>query len=76
VSGDAHAYQYLPESTQKHVTAHSLAEQMRQTGYHSVGFEKFQFGTMAVHWGKCDSLTGNLKRLSLTSSVSMPASCF
>ncbi len=52
VSGDAHAYQYLPESTQKHVTANSLAEQMRQTGYHSVGFEKFQFGTMAVHWGK------------------------
>ncbi|MDX1991023.1 MAG: class I SAM-dependent methyltransferase [bacterium] len=47
----ADAYRYLPESTQAFKTPEELAALMRQAGYENVRFQRFMFGTMAVHWG-------------------------
>ena len=51
VSGNADAYRYLPESTLGFKTAEELADLMRAAGLVDVGFRRFMFGTMAVHWG-------------------------
>jgi demethylmenaquinone methyltransferase / 2-methoxy-6-polyprenyl-1,4-benzoquinol methylase len=52
VSGNADAYQYLPESTQAFKTADELAALMRAAGISNVQYQRFMFGTMAVHWGE------------------------
>lgn len=52
ISGNADAYQYLPESTQKFKTPDELAALMREAGFQNVGYKRFMFGTMAVHWGE------------------------
>lgn len=52
ISGNADAYQYLPESTQKFKTPDELAALMREAGFQDVSYQRFMFGTMAVHWGE------------------------
>lgn len=52
ISGNADAYQYLPESTQKFKTPYELAALMRVAGFQKVQYQMFMFGTMAVHWGE------------------------
>lgn len=52
ISGNADAYQYLPESTQKFKTPDELAALMRDAGFRNVDYRRFMFGTMAVHWGE------------------------
>jgi demethylmenaquinone methyltransferase/2-methoxy-6-polyprenyl-1,4-benzoquinol methylase len=52
ISGNADAYQYLPESTQKFKTADELAALMRDAGFVNVGYKTFMFRTMAAHWGE------------------------
>lgn len=52
ISGNADAYQYLPESTQKFKTAEELAALMTEAGFQRVQFRRFMFGTMVVHWGE------------------------
>ncbi len=51
IGGNADAYQYLPESTQKFKTPEQLAALMRDAGFVNVQYRRFMFGTMAVHWG-------------------------
>jgi demethylmenaquinone methyltransferase/2-methoxy-6-polyprenyl-1,4-benzoquinol methylase len=51
IGGNADAYQYLPESTQKFKTPEELATLMRAAGFKNVQYRTFMFGTMAVHWG-------------------------
>lgn len=51
ITGQADAYDYLPESTLGFKTAEELADLMRGAGLQDVGFRRFMFGTMAVHWG-------------------------
>jgi demethylmenaquinone methyltransferase/2-methoxy-6-polyprenyl-1,4-benzoquinol methylase len=51
ISGNADAYEYLPESTQKFKTPDELAALMRAAGFVDVAYKTFMFGTMAVHWG-------------------------
>jgi demethylmenaquinone methyltransferase/2-methoxy-6-polyprenyl-1,4-benzoquinol methylase len=51
ISGNADAYQYLPESTQQFKTPEELAALMREAGFREVEYKRFMFGTMAVHWG-------------------------
>jgi len=46
------AYKYLPESTQSFKTADELATLMCEAGYINVEYQRFMFGTMAVHWGE------------------------
>ena len=52
ITGQADAYQYLPESTLGFKTADELADLMRQAGLQNVAYQRFMFGTMAVHWGQ------------------------
>lgn len=51
ISGNADAYEYLPESTQQFKTPEELAALMREAGFREVEYKRFMFGTMAVHWG-------------------------
>ncbi len=52
LSGRRDAYTYLPDSTEKFLTAESLADGMRQVGFEQVGFRRLMFGTIAIHWGE------------------------
>lgn len=52
IGGNADAYQYLPQSTQKFKTPDELAALMREAGFRNVAYQQFMFGTMAVHWGE------------------------
>ncbi len=51
ITGQADAYRYLPESTLGFKSAEELAGLMRAAGLGEVGYKRFMFGTMAVHWG-------------------------
>jgi demethylmenaquinone methyltransferase / 2-methoxy-6-polyprenyl-1,4-benzoquinol methylase len=51
ITGQADAYQYLPESTLGFKSADELAGLMRAAGLREVGYKRFMFNTMAVHWG-------------------------
>lgn len=52
ISGNADAYEYLPESTQKFKTPEELKALMKVEGFVNVGYKTFMFRTMAVHWGE------------------------
>jgi len=49
IVNDRQAYDYLPESTRRHVSAGDLALKMEDAGLTSVTWQKLMFGTMAVH---------------------------
>lgn len=50
LTGQRDAYTYLPESTKGFRTPDELVELMRSAGFVDVGYKRFVFGTMAVHW--------------------------
>jgi demethylmenaquinone methyltransferase/2-methoxy-6-polyprenyl-1,4-benzoquinol methylase len=52
VTGDAEAYRYLPDSTQRFQDPESLAQIMREAGLQEVTFQLFMFGTIAIHAGQ------------------------
>lgn len=52
LSGSPEAYQYLPESTEHFVTAEQLAGLLSAAGFTDVHFERFMFGTIAIHSAK------------------------
>lgn len=52
IGGDAAAYQYLPQSTQKFKTPDELAVLMRGAGFKNVQYQQFMFGTQVVMWGE------------------------
>lgn len=52
VSGFQEAYRYLPETTERFLTAEELAAQMTLIGFRNVGFQRYMFGTIAIHWGE------------------------
>jgi demethylmenaquinone methyltransferase / 2-methoxy-6-polyprenyl-1,4-benzoquinol methylase len=51
ISGQAEAYQYLPDTTENFLEPERLAARMLSAGFHQVGFERLMFGTIAIHWG-------------------------
>ena len=51
ISGSRDAYTYLPESVRRFPGAELLAEQMRETGYADVRFERLTGGIVALHIG-------------------------
>ena len=51
VSGNADAYQYLPDSTQAFKGPEELAQIMQQAGLSRVHYKMFMFGTVAIHVG-------------------------
>jgi demethylmenaquinone methyltransferase/2-methoxy-6-polyprenyl-1,4-benzoquinol methylase len=52
LTGSRDAYRYLPETTEGFVTAEDMAERMAKAGFRKVGFQRFMFGTIAIHWGE------------------------
>ena len=51
LTGEADAYRYLPDSTQRFSTPGALAVSMRDAGFVDVDYRLFMFGTIAVHVG-------------------------
>jgi demethylmenaquinone methyltransferase/2-methoxy-6-polyprenyl-1,4-benzoquinol methylase len=49
ISGDSAAYTYLPKSVSRFFRPPELAALMSSIGYHSVTFESWTFGTVALH---------------------------
>jgi demethylmenaquinone methyltransferase/2-methoxy-6-polyprenyl-1,4-benzoquinol methylase len=52
ISGSKEAYSYLPESVRKFPGAEDLADQMRNTGFSNVRFERMTAGIVALHLGE------------------------
>ena len=52
VAGDAEAYTYLPDSTEKFLSAEDLADRFEQAGFRAVGFVRRMLGTIGIHWGR------------------------
>ncbi len=52
LTGSRDAYRYLPETTEGFVTAEELAARMSKTGFQKIGFQRYMFGTIAIHWGE------------------------
>ena len=51
ISGFKDAYNYLPDSTEGFVTAEELTARMAAVGFKRINFERYMFGTIAIHWG-------------------------
>ena len=52
ISGDAHAYKYLPNSVSKFPPPEGLAEWMKTAGFTEVSFKRWNFGSVALHTGR------------------------
>jgi demethylmenaquinone methyltransferase/2-methoxy-6-polyprenyl-1,4-benzoquinol methylase len=52
LTGSREAYNYLPDTTEGFVTAEEMASRMTKAGFQNVGFQRFMFGTIAIHWGE------------------------
>jgi len=52
LTGEADAYRYLPDTTQRFQTPGALAVSMRDAGLENVDYRLFMFGTIAVHVGQ------------------------
>jgi len=52
LTGVSEAYRYLPETTEKFVTAEDLSARMMKAGFKNVNFQRLMFGTIAIHWGE------------------------
>jgi demethylmenaquinone methyltransferase/2-methoxy-6-polyprenyl-1,4-benzoquinol methylase len=52
LTGVGEAYRYLPETTEGFVSAEELASRMTAVGFQKIGFRRFMFGTIAIHWGE------------------------
>jgi len=52
LTGSSDAYRYLPETTEGFVTAENLASRLAAAGFKKINYERFMFGTIAIHWGE------------------------
>jgi demethylmenaquinone methyltransferase/2-methoxy-6-polyprenyl-1,4-benzoquinol methylase len=52
LSGQRDAYTYLPDSTEAFLTAEALASRLAVAGFKKIGFERWMFGTIAIHWAE------------------------
>jgi demethylmenaquinone methyltransferase / 2-methoxy-6-polyprenyl-1,4-benzoquinol methylase len=52
LTGEKDAYRYLPETTEGFVTAEALASRMAAVGFKKLDFQRYMFGTIAIHWGE------------------------
>lgn len=61
ITGSGDAYRYLPETTEGFVTAEDMAARMEKAGFQKIGFQRFMFGTIAIHWGEKPLESGGAK---------------
>lgn len=52
LTGDRDAYVYLPTTSENFLTAEDLSARLSQAGFTEVGFKRYMFNTVAIHWGK------------------------
>lgn len=52
LTGAKEAYHYLPETTEGFVTAEEMASRMAAAGFKKINYQRFMFGTIAIHWGE------------------------
>lgn len=52
LTGSQDAYRYLPETTEGFVTAEEMAARMARAGFQKISFQRYMFGTIAIHWGE------------------------
>ena len=52
LTGSSDAYRYLPETTEGFVTAENMAARMASVGFKRINYQRFMFGTIAIHWGE------------------------
>jgi demethylmenaquinone methyltransferase/2-methoxy-6-polyprenyl-1,4-benzoquinol methylase len=52
LTGSRDAYNYLPDTTEGFVTAEELGSRMAIAGFRKIEFQRFMFGTIAIHWGE------------------------
>lgn len=52
LTGAKEAYRYLPETTEGFVTAEAMASRMAAVGFKKINYQRFMFGTIAIHWGE------------------------
>lgn len=52
LTGAKEAYRYLPETTEGFVTAEEMAARMAAVGFKKLNYQRFMFGTIAIHWGE------------------------
>ena len=52
LTGTKDAYRYLPETTEGFLTAEELASRMAAIGFKKVKYQRFMFGTIAIHWAE------------------------
>jgi len=52
LTGSQDAYRYLPETTEGFVTAEEMATHTAKAGFQKIGFQRYMFGTIAIHWGE------------------------
>jgi demethylmenaquinone methyltransferase/2-methoxy-6-polyprenyl-1,4-benzoquinol methylase len=52
LTGVKEAYRYLPETTEGFVTAEEMASRMAAVGFKKINYQRFMFGTTAIHWGE------------------------
>lgn len=52
LTGASEAYRYLPETTEGFVTAEEMASRLVSVGFKKVNYQRFMFGTIAIHWGE------------------------
>lgn len=63
LTGSRDAYRYLPETTEGFVTAEEMAMRMTSAGFRRVRFQRFMFGTIAIHWGDRQNFAGMEREL-------------
>jgi demethylmenaquinone methyltransferase/2-methoxy-6-polyprenyl-1,4-benzoquinol methylase len=52
LTGSSEAYRYLPETTEGFLAAEDLASRMAAAGFRNIRFQRFMFGTIAIHWAE------------------------
>jgi demethylmenaquinone methyltransferase / 2-methoxy-6-polyprenyl-1,4-benzoquinol methylase len=52
LTGAKEAYRYLPETTEGFVTAEDMAARLAAVGFKKIGYQRFMFETIAIHWAE------------------------
>jgi demethylmenaquinone methyltransferase/2-methoxy-6-polyprenyl-1,4-benzoquinol methylase len=52
LAGDRRAYTYLPETSEKFLSAEELLARTQAAGFIRTGFRRVNFGTVAIHWAE------------------------
>lgn len=52
LTGQEEAYTYLPHSSENFLRAEKLVAYLAATGFRKILYQRYMFGTIAIHWGE------------------------